>query len=88
MKEKEKTIKSDLARIDAMTDDDIDYSDIPELDDEFWENAELYIGGKKAISIRVDEDVLDFFKARGKGYQTAINKVLRQYMEAQTRRGS
>jgi len=88
MKEKDKGIKSQLKRLDAMTDDDIDYSDIPELDDEFWENAEIFIGGKKAISLRVDFDVLLFFKekANGKGYQTAMNKVLRQYMEAHSKR--
>jgi uncharacterized protein (DUF4415 family) len=80
-------MKSDLKRLDAMTDEDIDYSDIPETDEEFWKDAEVFIGGKKAISLRVDFDVLLFFKtmAKGKGYQTAMNKVLRQYMEAQTR---
>ena len=87
MKEKKKgSIKSDLKRLDAMTDDDIDYSDIPELDDEFWANGEWLIGGKKAISIRVDEEVLAFFKSKGKGYQTAMNNVLRQYMTAHTRK--
>lgn len=87
MKEKKGSIKSQLKRLDAMTDDDIDYSDIPETDDEFWENAEVFIGGKKAISLRVDFDVLLFFKemANGKGYQTAMNKVLRQYMEAHSK---
>ena len=72
-------------RLDALKDDAIDYSDIPETDAAFWAGADLYVGGKKAISLRVDEDVLAFFKAQGKGYQTAINKVLRQYMVAQTR---
>jgi len=87
MKEKKGSIKSQLKRLDAMTDDDIDYSDIPETDDGFWENAEVFIGGKKAISLRVDFDVLLFFKemANGKGYQTAMNKVLRQYMEAHSK---
>ncbi|MDG2176423.1 MAG: BrnA antitoxin family protein [Gammaproteobacteria bacterium] len=88
MKEKKGSIKSDLKRLDAMTDDDIDYSDIPETDEEFWADAEVFIGGKKAISLRVDFDVLLFFKehAKGKGYQTAMNNVLRQYMTAQTRK--
>jgi len=87
MKEKKGSIKSQLKRLDAMTDDDIDYSDIPETDDGFWENAEVFIGGKKAISLRVDFDILLFFKemANGKGYQTAMNKVLRQYMEAHSK---
>jgi len=85
MKEKKHVSKTDWARLDAMKDEDIDYSDIPELGDDFWENAELMIGGKKPISLRVDMDVYEFFKSRGKGYQTAMNKVLRQYMEAQKR---
>jgi len=85
MNEKRKSTKSDLKRLDALKDDAIDYSDIPETDAAFWAGADFYVGGKKAISLRVDEDVLAFFKAQGKGYQTAINKVLRQYMVAQTR---
>ena len=86
MKEKKRASKTDWARVDAMTDDEIDYSDNPELTDEFWDNAVMYIGNKKAISIRLDEDIYDYFKESGKGYQTAINKVLRQYMEAQQRK--
>ncbi len=42
--------------------------------------------GKRAVSIRLDEDVLDFFKQGGKGYQTRINAVLRAYMDAMKRR--
>ena len=86
MKEKKRSIKTDLKRLDAMTDDEIDYSDIPELDDDFWENAEWFEGNKKPISLRLDQDIYFFFKERGKGYQTAINNVLRQYMEAQKRK--
>ena len=41
---------------------------------------------KKPVSIRLDADVLEFFKAQGKGYQTRINAVLRAYMEAQKQR--
>lgn len=82
MKKKSATIKSDLKRLDAMTDADIDYSDIPPTDEKFWANAEVFIGGKQAISLRVDPDVLLFYKEQGKGYQTAMNRVLRQYMEA------
>ncbi len=85
MSGKAKNIKSNLKHLDTMTDSDIDYSDIPELGDEFWKDAKLLAGGKKAISLRVDEDVLAFYKARGKGYQTVMNKVLRQYMESQKR---
>ena len=52
-----------------------------------WARAELVIPEpKQMISLRLDPDVLDFFKAQGKGYQTRINAVLRAWMEAQTRR--
>lgn len=81
MKESKKHIKSDLKRLDSISEKDIDYSDIPKTDDEHWANAEVFIAGKQAISLRVDQDVLAFFKGKGKGYQTVMNKVLRQYME-------
>ncbi len=42
--------------------------------------------GKRAVSIRLDEDVLAYFKKGGKGYQTRMNAVLRTYMEAMKRR--
>ncbi len=78
-----KPIKSDLKRIDAMRDEDIDYSDIPEFDDDFLESVEMkFSPGKKQIALRVDTDVLEWMKAQGKGYQSRINAVLRAYYEA------
>jgi len=78
-----KPIKSDLKRIDAMSDEDIDYSDIPEMDDEFLQSVEAKIStGKKQIALRVDNDVLEWMKSQGKGYQSRINAVLRAYYEA------
>ena len=51
-----------------------------------WENTTVVIPEpKKAISVRLDADVLEFFKSQGKGYQTRINAVLRSYMEAMRR---
>lgn len=48
-----------------------------------WDSAVLVLPqAKKAISLRVDPDVLDFFRAEGKGYQTQMNAVLRAYMQA------
>ena len=64
----------------------IDTSDIPELDDAFFERAELRVPAKQPVTLRIDEDVLAWFKAQGKGYQTRINKLLRQYMESQVNR--
>lgn len=66
-----------------MKDEDIDYSDIPELDDAFWQNAEVRLPETKTgIYIRLDGDVLDWLKSQGKGYQTRINAILRAYYEA------
>ena len=49
-----------------------------------WASARLVIPQpKKAVSVRLDADILDFFKAQGKGYQTRMNAVLRAWMEAQ-----
>jgi len=66
----------------ALRDEDIDTSDIPEFGDEFWANARVvHPQPKQAVSIRLDADVLAFFKSQGKGYQSRINAVLRSYVE-------
>lgn len=66
-------------------DEDIDFSDIPELDDSFWNNASLIEPDKKkSITLRVKGSVLDYFKAGGKGYQTKINQVLESYIRSQS----
>lgn len=70
----------------ALRDEDIDYSDIPELDEEFWATARPVTPDiKERITIRVDRDVLEYFRKSGPGYQTRINAVLRSFVEAQTR---
>ena len=71
-----------------MTDDEIDYTDIPALGSEFFKNAILWPGTKRQITLRLDPDVLAFFRKQGKRYQTMINAVLRRYMEAQSEKGS
>jgi uncharacterized protein (DUF4415 family) len=78
---------TDWARVDAMTDEDIDLSDAPEVSPEMFARAILRRGLKPVpkkvqLTLRVDSDVLDWFKARGRGYQTQINALLRAYMEA------
>jgi uncharacterized protein (DUF4415 family) len=76
-----------LKEIQNIPDETIDTSDIPELDDNFWANAKMIKPvTKQSISIRLDSDVLDWFKSQGKGYQTFINSVLRTYVEHQTTR--
>jgi hypothetical protein len=65
-----------------MRDEDIDFSDAPELGPDFFKNAILWPGPKEQITLRIDPDVLTFFRKHGRGYQTTINAVLRKYMEA------
>ena len=82
MPAKEHAIKSDLDRIDKLRDEDIDYSDIPELgDDMFAKPLAPWPPKKETITIRVDSDVLGWFKRQGTGYQTRMNQVLRRYMD-------
>lgn len=79
--------ETDWAKLEAMTDEQIDTSDIPPLDTDFFAKGELRLPKQKPlISIRVDADVLEWFKAQGPGYQTRMNAVLRYHMDAQTRR--
>jgi uncharacterized protein (DUF4415 family) len=76
--------RTDWDRVDAMTDEEIETSDIPPLDEEFFASAELRMPqNKPSITIRLDPDILEWFKGQGKGYQTRINTVLRRYVEAQ-----
>jgi uncharacterized protein (DUF4415 family) len=78
--------KTDWAAVDALTDKQIEEAvrndpDAVPLDFD-WSKAVLVIPPKKrAISIRVDEDVLDYFKKEGAGYQRRMNAVLRSYMQ-------
>ena len=79
-----KSIKSDLARIDRIKDAEIDYSDIPPLDESFYTKAtEAWPPTKQQLTIRLDTDLLKWLKAHGKGYQTRINRILRAAMESQ-----
>ena len=77
---------TDWARVDALTDEDIERAmrEDPDWADHIdvnWADAEIvYPVAKTAVSIRLDQDVIDFFRATGKGYQTRINAVLRHYM--------
>lgn len=75
------TSKTDWKRLESMKDEDIDLSDIPELEDSFFRHAELKVPTKQSVTIRLDTDVLEWFKQQGKGYQTRINLLLRKYME-------
>jgi uncharacterized protein (DUF4415 family) len=87
---KESTSKESLTdwkRLDVLPDEDIDLSDVPEITPEMFAKAVVRRGlrpppSKQQITIRLDEDVLQWFRAQGQGYQTRINSLLRAYMEA------
>lgn len=75
---------AELDAIAAMPDEAIDYSDAPMLDNAFWQSVQLPPSEyKKQITLRIDADVIEFFRSTGKRYQTKINAVLRAYVEAQ-----
>jgi len=78
--------RTDWDKLATQEDDAIDTSDIPELDEAFFATATLHVPMKKPVTIRLDADVLDWFKSQGKGYQTKINTLLRRYMESQAQR--
>ena len=89
MKKKVTTKKSatDWKRVDAMRDKDIDKTDLPEVSPEMFARGLVRRGLKPAarkqqLTIRVDGDVLDWYKRQGQGYQTKINSLLRAYMDA------
>ncbi len=77
------TSKTDWQRLAQMDDKAINKEDIAELTEDFFRNAQVQVPAKQPVTLRLDTDVLNWFKSQGKGYQTRINKLLRSYMEAQ-----
>lgn len=79
--------ETDWKRIDAMKDSDIDYSDCPPATPEMFARGIVRVNMKPVprkvqLTVRVDQDVLAWFRSRGRGYQTQINALLRAFMEA------
>jgi len=75
--------QAEIAALSTMPDEAIDYSDIPPLTEEFWQNAvrnPYYKPTKTATTVRVDTDVLLWLKSKGKGYQARMNAMLRAEM--------
>jgi len=83
-----------LAKLDAHEVQPEEYEDIPELTDEFFDNAEIRLGeklirpgrpqsenAKKLVSLRLDPDIIERFRATGPGWQSRINAVLREYLD-------
>ncbi|MCK5284639.1 MAG: BrnA antitoxin family protein [Alphaproteobacteria bacterium] len=69
----------------AIPDEAIDYSDISQLDDRFWSEAKIVFPeeNKKQLTLRLDADIVEWFKSQGNGYQTRMNAVLRSFYESQ-----
>lgn len=82
-----KKSQTDWKRIDALTDEDIDLEETPEIPAEMFARSIVRRGlkpvsRKTQLTLRIDSDVLEFYKKQGAGYQTKINALLRAYMEA------
>jgi len=83
--------KRELAKLAAMPDSTIDFSDIPEATDEFWKSAvrnPFYRPVKKQITMRLDADVIAWLRRQGKGYQTKANALLREIMVKEVEKAS
>jgi uncharacterized protein (DUF4415 family) len=79
--------QTDWEKLDAMSDKDIDLSDLPELSPDKFAKALVRKGlkpvaNKTQITLRLDTDVLEWFKSQGRGYQTNINALLKAYKDA------
>lgn len=80
--------KTDWDRVDALEDEDIDFSDCPEITEQMFANAIVRKGlkpvhRKTQVTLRLDTDILNWFKSQGRGYQTKINSLLRAYVDVQ-----
>jgi uncharacterized protein (DUF4415 family) len=80
--------RTDLERIDAMTPGEVEALAASDDEGEFdWSNAKVgFPGPKQQLTMRLDKDVIDWFRAQGSGYQTRMNAVLRSFVEAQRQR--
>lgn len=86
--------KTDWDQFDALTDEETRAGikadpDVHPTDENFWKTAKVVMPqAKETITIRLDPDVLEWFRNKGRGYQTRINAILRSYMHAHEDRNS
>ena len=78
--------RTDGKRVDALRDDIVNFSDVPDLTPEMFARAILRRGlkpvaRKKLLTLRIDSDVVKWYRSQGSGYQTRINALLGAYME-------
>ena len=87
-KQADHRLSSDWARVDSQSDKKIeeaiasDVDSAPALDEQWFKKALLINRHKDSVTLRLDSDILSYFKQQGKGYQTRINQVLRAFVEA------
>ena len=75
-----------VAEIAATSDQDIDFSDIPELGDDFWRDArKVEPALTQSVTLKVKQSVLDAYKAQGKGYQTLMSDALESFARTMTK---
>ena len=79
--------ETDWERVRSMKDEEIDFTDNPKVSPEMFARGILRknlkpVKSKSQLTLRIDQDVIEFFKSQGRGYQTKINQLLRAYMEA------
>ncbi len=85
--------RTDWARVNALTDEDIERAVADDPDQSFWTEEEwanarvVFPPGKAPVTLRLDRDIIAWFKLQGRGYQTRINAVLRGFVEAQKHKG-
>ncbi|MHB1620799.1 MAG: BrnA antitoxin family protein [Sulfuricella sp.] len=80
--------EAEIKALQALPDNQIDYSDAPPTSPEEWRNAAIgkfYRPIKQQLTLRIDADVVDWFKRQGKGYQTRINELLRDVMKKEAK---
>jgi uncharacterized protein (DUF4415 family) len=83
--------RRELRRLAERPDAEIDFSDIPPLKESFWKNAvrnPFYRPVKQQLTVRLDADVVAWLRRQGKGYQTRLNRVLREAMLADIERSA
>lgn len=75
--------RTDWARIDTMTDDEIDTSDIPELDDQFFANAVVWQPkSQRTVGLVVEKEVVDWFEEQGPNYKIRMSAALKEYADS------
>jgi uncharacterized protein (DUF4415 family) len=83
--------KRKLAQLAAQPDSEIDFSEIPPLKESFWKNAvrnPFYRPVKQQLTVRLDTDVVAWLRRQGKGYQTRLNRLLREAMIADIKKSA